>query len=294
MAKQVFQQDRYYSLMVKQGKNKWVEISGLHMTFRVTKGSDNKKKTNKATIKIYNLSSSYQKYLEAPYVECILSVGYGDTGLLRLFAGQVTVAGTEKQGTETVTELQIDSLYTTLNFKNISKTTPAGSSLKSVIETISKDMEGVSRVVLSGETIKKTFVDGYPLSGTPRQVLNELAEALQFEWQVDDNVLYVQDAGKSYMANNNKAYKISETTGMIERPYFDQIEKQRGKKDKLRSARNGLKVKILLNPAIVAGSIVYIDYMDKTGYYKVERLTHTGEFLDNTWETELVCGTMLK
>ena len=53
------------------------------------------------------------------------------------------------------------------------------------------------------------------------------------------------------MQDKNKAYVISETSGLIERPYFDQIEKQRGKKDKLRAARNGVKVRILLNPAIV-------------------------------------------
>lgn len=292
--KTVYQVNRQYTLQIGQGQGSGIEITGLHITFKVSKGSDNKRKTNKATVKIYNLSEEHQKYIEAPFVECVMSVGYIGAGMHRLFAGQVTVAGTEKEGTETVTEIQIDSLYTQLNHKTVSKTAPAGVSVKGVIENLVKEMDGVSRVVFSGTNITKSFVDGYPLSGSPRQILNELGEAFELEWQIDDDVMYIQDAGKSYMLNNSKAFKISETSGLIDRPYFDQIEKQRGKKDKLRAARNGLKLKILLNPAIVAGSIVYIEYGDKTGYYIVERLTHSGEYLGNDWTTELVCGTMLK
>ena len=292
--KTVYQVNRQYTLQIGQGKGSGIEITGLHITFKVNKGSDNKRRTNKATVKIYNLSEEHQKYIEAPFVECVLSVGYIGAGMHRLFAGQVTVAGTEKEGTETVTEIQIDSLYTQLNHKTVSKTAPAGVSVKGVIENLVKEMDGVSRVVFSGTNITKSFVDGYPLSGAPRQILNELGEAFELEWQIDDDVMYIQDAGKSYMLNNSKAFKISETSGLIDRPYFDQIEKQRGKKDKLRAARNGLKLKILLNPAIVAGSIIYIEYGDKTGYYKVERLTHSGEYFGNDWTTELVCGTMLK
>ena len=292
--KTVYQVNRQYTLQIGQGKGSGIEITGLHITFKVNKGSDNKRRTNKATVKIYNLSEEHQKYIEASFVECVLSVGYIGAGMHRLFAGQVTVAGTEKEGTETVTEIQIDSLYTQLNHKTVSKTTPVGVTVKGVIENLVKEMDGVSRVVFSGTNITKSFVDGYPLSGSPRQILNELGEAFELEWQIDDDVMYIQDAGKSYMLNNSKAFKISETSGLIDRPYFDQIEKQRGKKDKLRAARNGLKLKILLNPAIVAGSIVYIEYGDKTGYYKVERLTHSGEYLGNDWTTELVCGTMLK
>ena len=292
--KTVYQVNRQYTLQIGQGKGSGIEITGLHITFKVNKRSDNKRRTNKATVKIYNLSEEHQKYIEAPFVECVLSVGYIGAGMHRLFAGQVTVAGTEKEGTETVTEIQIDSLYTQLNHKTVSKTAPAGVSVKGVIENLVKEMDGVSRVVFSGTNITKSFVDGYPLSGSPRQILNELGEAFELEWQIDDDVMYIQDAGKSYMLDNSKAFKISETSGLIDRPYFDQIEKQRGKKDKLRAARNGLKLKILLNPAIVAGSIAYIEYGDKTGYYKVERLTHSGEYLGNDWTTELVCGTMLK
>lgn len=288
-----FQKDRQYSLLVGQGKGKGILIDNLHIDFKVSKGSDNKKKPNKANIRIYNLSEEHQKYFEAPFVEIVLSVGYGGLGMFRLFAGQVTVAGTQKEGADTVTEVQLDSMYTQMNGTKISRTAPAGSSVKDIIENVAYGLN-VVKTVFSGENIKKAFVDGYPMLGTPKQILTQLSEAFELEWQIDDQILYVQDVGKSYMSDTSKAYVISEISGLLERPYYDNIEKQRGKGDKLKMARKGVKLKILLNPAIVAGSIVKIDYGEFTGFYKVERLTHSGGVFTEDWTTELICGTILK
>lgn len=290
-----YQRDRQYSLLIGQGKGSGLLIDNLHIEFTVRKTSDNKKKGgNKATVSIYNLSEENQKYVEAPFVECVLQVGYAEIGIQRLFAGQVTIAGTRKHGPDVITELQIDTLYTQLNNKRVSKTSAPGSSLRSVIDSVSKEIPDVGRVVYSGSNINKSFIDGYPMTGTPREILNALSDAFQIEWQIDDGVLYIQDVGYSYMTDSSKAYVISETSGLKERPYFDNIEKRRGKGDKVKEARKGVRVKILLNPAIIAGSIVKIDYGEFTGFYKVESLTHRGGIFTETWETELICGTMLK
>lgn len=290
----IIQKDRHYSLQIGQGKGKGLLIENLHIEFTVSKSANNKNKTNKATLKIYNLSEEHQKYMEAPFVEAVLSVGYADTGLFRLFAGQVTVAGTRKEGPETVTTLQLDSLYTELNNKRVSKTTPSGTPVLGVIKSLVQEMNGVSQVVASGQNITKTFLDGYPLTGTPRQILNELAEAFELEWQVDDGILYIQDVGFSYMKDNNKVYVFSETSGLLERPYFDNIEKRRGKGDKIKEARKGVKLRTLLNPTIVAGSIVRVEYGEFTGFYKVESVTHKGGIYSEDWTSDLVLGTMLK
>ena len=99
----ILQRDRQYILRVGQGKGTGIEITGLNISFSISKNGDNKKKTNKANVKIYNLSEEHQKYLEASFVEVELSVGHSQAGLYRIFAGQATVVGTEKNGTETVT-----------------------------------------------------------------------------------------------------------------------------------------------------------------------------------------------
>ena len=128
------QKDRQYALKVGQGGNgTGLVIDNLHIDFTVYKNGDNKKKPSKATVRVYNLSEEHQRYFEAPFVEVELSVGYVALGMHRLFAGQVTVAGTRKEGADTITEIQLDSLYTNLNNQRLSRTAPAGSSVKDVI-----------------------------------------------------------------------------------------------------------------------------------------------------------------
>lgn len=271
-----------------------VEINNLNISFSVSKSSNNKKKPNKANIEIFNLSHDYQTYFEDNFIDVVLSVGYSDTGMKRLFAGNATIVGTRKSGSDIITSIQLDSLYNDLNFKTVSRSTPPGVSITSVLDNLIKDMEGVNRLIATGENVKNTVVDGYPMFGSPRQILNELAEAYELEWQVDDNVLYVMDAGKSYQLNDNQAFVISEVSGLIERPYYDNVEKRRRKKDKVKEARKGVKFKTLLNPSLVAGGLVKLDYSDFEGFYKIESLRHTGEYYGDVWETELVCGTKIE
>lgn len=286
------QKDRQYELRVNDKSGKGYVIDNLHIEFTVSKSSNNKQRPNKATVKIYNLSEERQRWFESPFIEVGLYVGYVGLGIHNLFSGQVTIAGTQKQGTDTVTELQLDTLYTQLNNRKISSTAPSGASVKKVIETVALGMD-VVKTVFSGKNIEKAFVDGYPMLGTPRQILSELAQAFELEWQVDQQILYICDVGKSYLEDKSKAYVLGENSGLIERPYYDNIEKKRGKGDKLKEARRGVKLKILLNPAINAGSMIKIEFGEFTGFYKVERVVHKGGIYTDEWTTDIVCGTMI-
>lgn len=290
----MWQKDRQYLLEVDNKSGKGLQISGLQIEFSVQKSSDSKKNPSRATVKIYNLSTQNQSYFEKPFVEVVLSVGYIGVGMNVLFAGQATIVGTSKQGADTITEVELDTLYSNLNHKRISRTTPAGVTVKSVIETTIGSMEGVTNIVFSGDNTAKSFIDGYPLTGSPREILNALSEAFDLEWNIDNGTLYVMDVGSSYTADKTKAYVLSESSGLIERPYYDNVESRRSKKDAASAKRKGVKLKILLNPMIIPGSMVKIEYAEFTGFYKVERIRHDGSFFGDNWTTELVCGTMIK
>lgn len=288
----IYQRDRQYSLIIGKG-NKGVEINGLNISFSVTKSSDNKKTPNRARLEIYNLSQEYQSYFEEAFIQVALHVGYADVGKYLLFAGEATIVGTRKSGADSITTIQLDVLYEQMNHKIISKTTPPGTTVKSVIEAVVKETEGVTKVVFSGTNITRSFVDGYPMTATPRQIMDDLSSAFELEWQIDNGVMYVEDRGTSYMKSTKEAFVISEDTGMIEQPYYDNIEKQRGRKDKIKKARKGVKVKTLLNPTFIAGSIVKIEHGEFTGFYKVERVQHSGQMFGSEWTSELVLGTVL-
>lgn len=311
-----YQESRIYSLIVGT-EDDAVEINNLEMKFKVTKTSSNKDKKNDARVEIYNLTEDRRKDLEEDYVQVSLKVGYVDTDLVELFSGQVINIATKKNGlrdyihrrenTNIVTVLDIDELYESLNATTVSKIVPAGKTVKDVFQSIVADIPEVTRYEMNGEVIKQQVVDGYPLSGSPRQNLDKLSVEHGVEWQIDQGVLYVSDVDGSFSDDKEGVFLISQASGLIERPEFKNPDARRlnkpksptktksGKPRKTRKSKktkpksNTLRVKILLNPSIVAGSIFKLEFEELTGYYKVDEVVHEGDFRSQEWYSTLQC-----
>jgi len=282
-----YQKNRSYSLVfgdINTGDG-WEVNSSLNVSFDVNKSSDNKAKTNNAVIEVTNLSKERQKLLEQPYIACVLSAGYEDTEVKRLFAGQVTSATTRKSGTDSITQIQLGDSYTELNHNTLNKLVAPGRSYQDVIGELAKEIPGVSRTVFNGVNINSQVIDGYPLSGTAREMLDEIGKAVDVEWQIDDGVLYIADAGGTHTDDLNTVFVIAQDTGMIERPYAVSGDLRRTARDKAK--KGGVQVKILLNPSIVCGSIVKLEDEQFDGFYKVASLRTYGEYRGSNWYTEL-------
>lgn len=282
----IYQKNRAYSVVfgdINTGEG--FEVTNLNVSFDVNKSSDNKNKTNNCVVEVYNLSKEKQKLLEQPYIACVLSAGYEDTEVKRLFAGQVTSATTRKSGTDSITQIQMGASYTELNHSTVSKLVAPGRTYKDVITELSKEIPGISRTVFNGVNIQSQVIDGYPLSGTAREMLDEISRAVDVEWQIDDGVLYVADAGETHTDDLATAFVISSDTGMIERPYAVSGDLRRTKKDKAK--KGGVQVKILLNPSIICGSIIKLEDEQFDGFYKVASLRTYGEWRGTNWYTEL-------
>ena len=283
----IYQKNRSYSLVfgdINTGDG-WEVNSSLNLSFDVNKSSDNKAKTNNAVIEVTNLSKERQKLLEQPYIACVLSAGYEDTEVKRLFAGQVTNTTTRKSGTDSITQIQLGDSYTELNHNTLNKLVAPGRSYQDVIGELAKEIPGVSRTVFNGVNINSQVIDGYPLSGTAREMLDEIGNAVDVEWQIDDGVLYIADAGGTHTEDLNTVFVIAQDTGMIERPYAVSGDLRRTAKDKAK--KGGVQVKILLNPSIVCGSIIKLEDDQFDGYYKVASLRTYGEYRGSNWYTEL-------
>lgn len=281
-----YQKNRAYSVVfgdINTGDG--FEVTSLNVSFDVNKSSDNKAKTNNCVVELFNLSKERQKLLEQPYIACVLSAGYEDTEVKRLFAGQVTNTTTRKSGTDSITQIQLGDSYTELNHNTLNKLVAPGRSYQDVIGELAKEIPGVSRTVFNGVNINSQVIDGYPLSGTAREMLDEIGNAVDVEWQIDDGVLYIADAGGTHTEDLNTVFVIAQDTGMIERPYAVSGDLRRTAKDKAK--KGGVQVKILLNPSIVCGSIIKLEDDQFDGYYKVASLRTYGEYRGSNWYTEL-------
>lgn len=289
----ILQRNRQYKLIIGDSQSgDALEIDQLQVTFDISKSTNNKNRTNSATIEVTNLSEEHLKVLDTDYPAAIFEAGYLDTGgPKRLFAGQVTNVSTRKSGTDTVTSIAMGSGYTFLNHDTLSDVVPPGNNVKDAIEKLRKAI-GADRGVYNGTNLNNEIIYGYPLSGTPKEMLDEFAEKYQLDWQLDDGVLYVHDSDRAATEQFQLAYVISPFTGLIERPYRVSGDKRRSKKDKVK--KPGVQLKILLNPDIKAGDIIQIEEGLLKGWYKVDSIRHTGSWRGDNWATEIKGSSLEK
>lgn len=266
--------------------------SSLQVTFDINKTSDNKNKTNSATIDIYNLSDESLKVLDTDYPYASFSAGYRDIGMKLLFSGQVTNVATKKSGTDRVTQITMGSAYTDLNHTLINQLTSPGRTVQDVAEDVRKVLTNVNRGVYNGNGVTTPIIYGYPLSGTPKEMLDELSEKYALEWQIEDDVLYMHDNDRGNRENFEEAYVISKYTGLIENAYRTTGDRRRSKAD--RAKKQGVQMKILLNPDIQAGDIVKLEDTFISGWFKVGEVRHTGDFRGSSWYSELRCTAIEK
>lgn len=296
----ILQKDRVYSLIVGN-ENGAVEINNLQIRFQVVKTSNNKDKKNSAHVEIFNLKEETRKAFEEDYVRVSLKVGYYHTELVELFAGEVVNISntksnikpfnTRRRSTDLITKLDIDELYSDMNNRVVSHIVPAGQTVGDAISAIVRDIPSVTRQQMNGTAITRQLVDGYPLIGTPRQSLDKISKEYGINWQIDNGVLYVSDHDGTFTDNRNSVPKIGQLSGLIERPEYTNPDRKRlKKKDKKNKSENTLKFKILLNPTIVAGSIIYLDFENISGYYKVDEVRHEGDFRSDKWESTIICS----
>lgn len=290
----VYLRNKAYSLSVGDIKSNegWLIENNLNIRFDFTLTSNNKDKSNQGIVEIYNLSREKQKWLENDYIGVVLSVGYLDTSVKRLFSGQATEVTTRKSGTDVITQIQLGDSYVELNQKTVGKLVEPGKTIKDVIAEIAKEIPGVSRTVFNGMNIDSQVIDGYPLSGTVRQQLDEISKAYNIDYNIKDGVLSAYDSDGTSTDDLTTAYVISKDTGMIDLPYATSGDVRKSKKDKKKKER--VTVKILLNPEIVPGSIVKIEDVNFGGYYKVVEVRSYGEYRGGDWYSELLLEVKVK
>lgn len=290
----MLQRNRAYELIIGNYQTgDGLLINNLQVTFDISKSSSNKDKTNSASIEIYNLSDESLKLIDNDYPAASFSAGYVDTGgVKRLFSGQVNSVTTRKSGTDRVTQITMGNGYVELNHDVMSSLVAPGRTVKDVAEEIRKALPNASRGVYNGTNLNNQIIYGYPLMGTPKEMLDELSEKYQIDWQLEDDVLYVHDSDRANNENFEEAYVVSKYTGLIENAYRVTGDRRRSKKDEIK--KQSTQWKMLLNADIQAGDIVKLEDTLLTGWYRVDDLRHTGSFRGNEWFTEIRASALEK
>lgn len=265
-----------------------VRVETLQVTFDITKSSDNKRGRNSASIEVYNLSQDSIRKLESEYLVCTFKAGYKDTGPLVVVQGNVVETRTTKKGVDYITQILMGEGYTELNHTKLKSLVAPGKTVEDVIEEIRKQMPGVVRGSIMGTNLNSAIMYGYPLTGTPAQMLNQVCEANRLEWHVTGGVLNVSDENGLLSKNQSLAPIVSEETGLIDVPFFTSAEGRKLPKDKKR--RRGVQFTALLNAEYNPGYIVSIQSKLINGIYRINTSRFYGDFRGRDWYVECFCS----
>lgn len=288
--------DRAYELKIGriEDPSSVIQIDRHHIDFQIKKSSDNSSEADRSTIQIHNLSDSQVKWLEKDYLTVTLSVGYLTAGgLKRLFVGDIVHTSTRKQGTERVTTLDLSSSYSGLNHSTLSASVPPGSKVRDAIQAIADGAgSGIESVMLAGSAVERQLLYGYPLTGSPKDMLSKLARAHKFEWRVDQKTLYVNDLDKPFDNNYAGVFSITPSSGLIEAPYYDSGDSKRIKGDPAK--KSGVSFRMLIDPEVTPGQVIRLEDTLITGLFKVEGAVYSGEYKGEKWYTDITATAVEK
>ncbi|QYY30233.1 hypothetical protein K2O51_22945 [Cupriavidus pinatubonensis] len=287
---------RKVSLILGQDSGDALDLSELRFRFNVRRGD--LQTPNSARIRVYNVSADTARRAQKEFSRVVLQAGYaGNFGLI--FDGTIKQVrrGRESQ-TDTyldITAADGDSAY---NFAVVNTTLAAGSTPADHVAAACTAMNpyGVTQGYLP-ELPSNPLPRGKVMFGMAREFMRWTARTCQTVWSIQDGkVIMVPET--SYMPGDIP--EITAETGMVGLP---------------EQTQNGITVKMLLNPSIKIGRLIWINNasvqqyeyslnvgqqaqnerieqqakLQDDGYYYVMIAEHEGDTRGNDFYTDVIC-----
>ncbi len=268
-------------------------VDKLRVTFQVEK--DLTEESNKAAVRIYNLSPENRAKLEAPDIRVNLYAGYVDnTGAVQVFSGTVTQAFSQEDDTDVMTELRVSDGQMNLRDSIVSVSYAPGTSG----ETALKDVAGrMGLAVQLGEDVSfAAYPNGFSYVGYGRHALTEICKASGLSWSVQNGILQVILAGGT---TGVRGLVFAPDSGLIGSPQriiranpkadettTKRTQKQKAKKEKPEK-QAGWTITALLAPTVLPGDLVKVESRMISGWFRVEALRHSGDSHGGRWVTEM-------
>mgnify|MGYP000005631685 CR=1 FL=1 len=275
------QYKRKYELII--GADSGIKLSDLRVKFEVTK--DLTGYPNLAKIQIFNLSKSTQQRIKKEFDKVIFNAGY-ESNVRLLFKGQIRNVTHLKQGVDTITTIfahdgakDFDTAKVNISFKE-------GTKVKQIVEHVIGTFKETTHGIIEGLDGLGDRLQGVTLSGSSKDVMDQLAEENNFEWNITDEAINVIPKNETI----DKTFLITSATGMLGSPTLTEI---------------GADVTMLLNPELIPNGKLKVESItqnislgdlqfrdiNKTigeGLYKIQKITHTGDTHDNQCDSSVV------
>lgn len=258
-------------------------LSQHNISFNITKSVSDT--PNMGSITIYNMPKEILGYLEslngAP-LAAILSAGYSD-GIKEIFRGTVESFSYSFNSPDSVVELMIGDASVQMRESVSVRSYPTGTPHKTIVQDLATDMGlplagGLTNVP---DTVTKS--DFYA-AGSSCDQLRRIAKITNSDFSVQEGAVCWMPKDKGI---RTEVFKLTSTSGLIE---IAPLNKNEGKNpDDKNSPKKSVRIKCLLNGALLPGQTVYVESSDGyyKGGYKITSITHSGTFEGGDWTSTM-------
>lgn len=235
-------------------------------------------------VTIYNLNDKHLSFIKNRGALIQVLAGYGKTNSL-IYDGQIDTVDTKKSNTNIKTKISLVNHVYTINEANFKCSYLGYTTVKEIIQAASQTLQIPCR---GFEVIPSDAAIGYySYNGSTKKLFDKLLKPLNIEWFVNNDFVEFTKIGN---AKTVEVPLVSEDTGMVRSPTL---------------TTDGIVVRSLLNPKIIAGNAVQIQSnasvttsdgrqtnqlrQSYNGVFKVISTVHHGDTMDGLFFTDVVC-----
>ncbi|CAN7388401.1 phage protein [Neorhizobium sp. LjRoot104] len=253
-------------------------LDQIRIEFSISKGISSAQNT--ADITIFNLEESHRNSIGKEFDNITLEAGYippgGDGNVGIIFKGAVRDVEHRREGPNILTTISCGDGDRALRRATISKSFPAGTPVKDVVEEVYKQMEkeGVSRGEWKfPEDMQPTFKRPYAVCGSCTRELDTIGRGKGFYWSSQNETIEIVP-GNGFVGS---VALITPETGMIGTPAITD---------------NGVRVSALLNPEIRPNRRVQVksqtlEMNAADGMYRVSEVNFSGNNMDGEFKVDV-------
>lgn len=250
-----------------------IVIENLRVQFKIEKSLE--KTPNTADITITNCNPQTRAFLQSKPLTVLLEAGYGDD-LKTLIQADARYVYSEVNEADWETKIQLGEGDRAYRYARASRSYPKGTNVVTALQDVASAMGlKLSKDVIASNALQSQFATGRTLHGPARDELSRLLAPYGYHWSIQGGQLQIL---QDNLSAPGAAYQLSQSTGMIKSPEYSIPEKP-GKP-------STLKTEQLLEPALFPGAMMSVDSLFVSGFFRINKLTHTGDTHGDDWTTE--------
>lgn len=274
------QYKRVYELTITSDDGEVRVIRDLRINFEITKSILSF--PNLAKIIIYNPNEDTISLLQKKFTKLSLNAGY-EGSMKLLFKGELRNVFQGKKSTDRLITIYAGDGERDWQNASFNKTFTENISIQTVIEDILKTFEDLTVGVINGLSTIPDKLRGQTLSGSSKDILDQLADEYGFNWNIQDGEIIVNPIEEPLQVDD--AVLITALTGMIGSPTITEI---------------GADVTTLLNPSLLPNRAFKIESVNADvqlgnlffrqvrrttaeGLYKIQEVIFKGDSRQGDW-----------